>query len=152
MGILMSIRSLPARLAGLGGAGSTSASGRSVLQNFIKAGFLLLAEESDREIVLGRIGQFWRLTGGESPRVPDPHAFIAFDRPGFAKVAANFHVEVQREGSTSVSTETRIAATDASARAKFAAYWTLIYPGSALIRREWLRAIGLRALRTHGRN
>jgi len=30
-------------------------------------------------------------------------------------------------------------------RRRFAAYWRLIYPGSALIRRSWLRAIRQRA-------
>ena len=39
----------------------------------------------------------------------------------------------------------RVHATDASARRRFAAYWRVIYPGSALIRRMWLRAIRVRA-------
>jgi hypothetical protein len=36
---------------------------------------------------------------------------------------------------------------DTAARQRFAAYWRVIYPGSALIRRMWLRAI---ARRTEG--
>jgi hypothetical protein len=44
-----------------------------------------------------------------------------------------------------LTTETRIYATDTSARKKFAAYWRVIYPGSALIRVMWLRAIRGRA-------
>jgi hypothetical protein len=44
-----------------------------------------------------------------------------------------------------------VHATDDSARRKFARYWRVIYPGSALIRRMWLRAIKLRAERTPGR-
>ena len=43
------------------------------------------------------------------------------------------------------STETRVFATDDSARRRFAAFWRVIYPGSALIRRMWLRAIQRRA-------
>jgi hypothetical protein len=35
-------------------------------------------------------------------------------------------------------TQTRVAASDASAERRFAAYWRLIYPGSAFIRRMWL--------------
>ena len=46
-----------------------------------------------------------------------------------------------------VSTETRVFANSAGARRRFALYWRLIYPGSAIIRRMWLRAIERRALR-----
>ena len=41
----------------------------------------------------------------------------------------------------------RVFATDASARRQFTAYWHIIYPGSAIIRRSWLRAIQRRATR-----
>ena len=41
--------------------------------------------------------------------------------------------------------ETRVHATDAPTKRKFAAYWRTIYPGSALIRVMWLRAIRRRA-------
>jgi hypothetical protein len=44
-----------------------------------------------------------------------------------------------------VSTETRIYATDSAARRRFGAYWSVVAPGSALIRRMWLRAIKARA-------
>ncbi len=44
-----------------------------------------------------------------------------------------------------VTAETRVYATDASARRRFARYWRVIYPGSALIRRRWLRAMKRRA-------
>jgi hypothetical protein len=47
-----------------------------------------------------------------------------------------------------VSTETRVFATSPAARRRFAAYWRVIYPGSAIIRRSWLRAIRHRALAT----
>jgi hypothetical protein len=38
-----------------------------------------------------------------------------------------------------------VAASDARAERRFAAYWRVIYPGSAWIRRMWLRAIKARA-------
>jgi hypothetical protein len=44
-----------------------------------------------------------------------------------------------------VTTETRIFATDEVARRKLAFYWLVIRPGSALIRRDWLKAIRNRA-------
>jgi len=33
-----------------------------------------------------------------------------------------------------------------STRRRFAGYWRIIYPGSALIRRMWLRAVARRAV------
>jgi hypothetical protein len=40
-----------------------------------------------------------------------------------------------------------VFATDPASCRRFAVYWRVIYPGSALIRRMWLRAIRLRAER-----
>lgn len=58
----------------------------------------------------------------------------------------NFYVDADNgTGSTKVRHETRIYAPDPSARKKFAAYWRMIYPGAALIRRMWLRSIERRA-------
>jgi hypothetical protein len=56
----------------------------------------------------------------------------------------NFHIE-PGDGVSTVTTETRVIGTDETAARGFAAYWRLIYPGSALIRRMWLRAIKERA-------
>jgi hypothetical protein len=44
-----------------------------------------------------------------------------------------------------VSSETRVYATDIRTEWRFRLYWWLIHPGSALIRRMWLRAIRKRA-------
>ena len=41
--------------------------------------------------------------------------------------------------------ETRVHATNAQARRRFAGYWAVIRPGSGFIRRMWLRAIRRRA-------
>lgn len=139
MSMLMAIRSIPSRLAGR--SGWVPNSGRSVLEEFGETGFLTLAEDDDREIVVGRIGQFWKLADGEFPQVADPQAFVAFKRAGFVKVATNLLIQERDSGSTALSTETRIAATDAATRVKFAVYWAVIRLGSGLIRREWLRVI-----------
>jgi len=57
----------------------------------------------------------------------------------------NFLVTPDGTGGSRVSTETRVYANDAASRRRFGAYWRLIYPGSALIRLMWLRAIARRA-------
>ncbi len=64
---------------------------------------------------------------------------------GFEIAAMNFLVEDTGPRSCMVTTETRVYATDTSARHRFAPYWRVIYPGSALIRRTRLRAVKPRA-------
>ena len=105
--------------------------------------FLLLTEEPGREIVVGTL-----VAAPEGARVknnPPPEDYKALDRPGFAKATMNFRLEEAGSGACTVTTETRVYATDASARRRFAAYWRVIYPGSSLIRAMWLRAIKRRA-------
>lgn len=94
-----------------------------ILEVAIRSGFRLLAEDAEREIVVGTI------------LIP----------PARASAFMNFRVTEVGSGSCEVTTETRVYATDASARRRFAVYWRVIYPGSALIRRMWLRAIRERA-------
>ena len=114
-----------------------------ILDVATRTSFLLLAEDANHEIVLGTVvvaPRGWRPSGH-----PTPEGFKAFHQPGFALAAMNFLVEDAGPGASIVTTETRIYATDASSRHRFAAYWRTIYPGSALIRRMWLRAIAKRA-------
>lgn len=79
------------------------------------------------------------------PRTPE--TFRALTAPGFARTAVNFRVTPDGEGGAVVATETRVFATGPSTRRLMAAYWRVIYPGSALIRRSWLAAIRRRAER-----
>ncbi|HEY6253444.1 MAG TPA: hypothetical protein VI685_26095 [Candidatus Angelobacter sp.] len=110
-----------------------------------RTSFIMLADIPNQEIVVGT------LVGappGWKPKGPTRHTpadFKALHEPGFALAAMNFRIEEDGPGACIVNTETRVYATDASARRRFAAYWRVIYPGSALIRRMWLRAIRLRA-------
>jgi hypothetical protein len=100
----------------------------------------VLADEPGSELVLGSIGQPWRLRGGGGRPGGE---FATFDRPGYAKMAINWRLE-----GTTLSTETRVLATDAAARRKFRRYWLVIRPFSGLTRRVWLRAIRRRAERS----
>lgn len=108
-----------------------------------KTSFLLLAEEPNHEIVVGTAVVVPR--GWQPSRRPTPEEFRAVREPGFALATMNFLIEDAGPGACTVTTETRIFATDMRARRRFAAYWRVIYPGSALIRRMWLRAIVHRA-------
>ena len=114
---------------------------RPLLDVALRSGFLLLAEDPPRELVFGT------LLCGLLPRVsrPEPRDFMDFDRPGFCKAAMNFRLRDEGGGWVRLTTETRVLALDASARRRFAAYWRVISPGSAFIRRMWLNAVKRRA-------
>jgi hypothetical protein len=60
------------------------------------------------------------------------------------KSAMNFSVE-PLDGGTLLRTETRVLTTDPASRRAFGRYWLLIKPGSAEVRRGWLRAARRRA-------
>lgn len=141
---LMALRSLPARVARR--PYFRVASQTPLLHQFLGAGFAVLAEEPDRELVVGAIGQFWKVVAGSIARFEGREGFAAFDAAGFAKAATNLRIEELAER-TLVSTETRIVATDASARLAFERYWVVIRLGSGAIRRSWLAALKRRAER-----
>jgi hypothetical protein len=142
-GALMALRRLPAMVRGRSGEVPRRVADAPILDQMSRGGFMLLAERPD-EVVLGVVGRFWAAHSGIQKI--DPDEFVTFDEPGFAKAVVDFHVE-SVPGGTVLTTETRIRGTDADARRKFRRYWRIVMPGSALIRREWLRAIRKRAER-----
>jgi hypothetical protein len=96
---------------------------KSVLAVALASGFEVVREVPDTELVIGtRV----------APKV---------------RAVMNFRIVPDGAGGSQLSTETRVRADDRSSMRGFAVYWRLIYPGSALIRIEWLRAIKQRAER-----
>jgi hypothetical protein len=140
---LMALRTLPAVLMRRRPFRLRRDLGRPILRQATRRGFEVLAERPD-ELVLGVVGRFWTSDGGVEHI--DAADFAAFERPGFAKAVMNFHAR-PAEGGTLLTTETRIRGTDEEARRRFRRYWRVVMPGSALIRRAWLRAIRRRAER-----
>ena len=114
---------------------------RPLLEVATSSGFIYLAEDSPREMAVGTVVVAPPGTRGKLT----PEVFRKALPPGFALAGMNFLVTPDGEGGSIVTTETRVYANSDSARRRFAAYWRVIYPGSALIRRMWLRAIVLRA-------
>ncbi|MBI3740344.1 MAG: hypothetical protein HY257_01140 [Chloroflexi bacterium] len=141
--LLFAIRALPARF--IRGQIPRRFSNEPLLAQVTRASFSILAEEENREIVLGAIGQFWRAAGGAWVKPKSAEHFVAFNDASFAKAAMNFRLTALAENKTRLETETRIICTDDLARKKFWWYWRIISPGSALIRVVWLRAIKTRA-------
>ena len=126
--------------------GPSPLAGKPVLDMLAKpgSGFLPLHQDA-REIVMGMAGQPW--SSARPPKIEDAAGFAAFNEPGSVQIAFNLLVEDEGAGWSRVVTETRIRATDDSARRIMARYWRLIYPGSGMIRRMWLNAIRDRAQR-----
>ncbi len=93
-----------------------------ILDVALRSGFFVMADDTPHEIVIGSI----------------------IIRPNRAVAAMNFRV-IPEGTRCRLITETRVHATDAAARRRFAIYWRIIHPGSDIIRRSWLHAIRLRA-------
>lgn len=110
---------------------------RPILDVATTTTFIVLADEPGRELVFGT------LIGARVP--PTPASFIADATAGASKAVMNFRIEPTGESRTRLVTQTRVAAGDNEARWRFDYYWRLIFPGSALIRAEWLGAIKRRA-------
>ena len=133
---LFALRSGPALLTR--GRGLPRAKDRPLAEQMIEFGFVPLVER-ENELVLGYVGQPWRLAGGSMPRL-SADEWHAFAEPGYAKAVMNF-----RASEGVLETCTRVHLTDAASRRSFAFYWRLIRPWSGLIRRSWLRAARRRA-------
>jgi hypothetical protein len=114
---------------------------RPILDVATATSFVWLANDPPHEVVVGTViaapaGTRGRLT---------PEVFKKTLPPGFVLATTNFVVTPDGRGGSSVVTETRVFANSPRVRRLFAAYWRTIYPGSAIIRRMWLRAIERRA-------
>ena len=125
---------------------------KPILEVALRSGFVELGGDS-REVVLGTLLGFKRPNPDEAAALgravralrSGQLSVADFNPPGFAKATMNFLIEDDAGGGCLLRTETRIFATDDGARRRFAVYWRVIYPGSALIRRMWLQAIKRRA-------
>ena len=84
--LLMGLRVLPGRLLGRPPAHFDAE--EPLLDWAVRFGFAILGEEARRELVVGAIGQSWRLVGGRAIAVAGGDDFAAFDQPGYAKMAA----------------------------------------------------------------
>lgn len=120
------------------------APGKPVLETAVRTSFRKLAEVPNREFVFGG---FVAAPPAARARAWTAESYAALNEaePGFAKVAMNFRLEPRGPDASLLSTETRVYATDAATRRTFKIYWRTIYPGSAIIRVSWLRAIKRRA-------
>jgi hypothetical protein len=137
------LRYLPARLTGK--AAATAPDREPFLQLVMTGGTIVLAEEPNRELVVGSVGQYHNLTDQQFAPLTGPADFLAFDHPDYQKLAMSFRVDGSdpRTGYT-LTLEHRTQALSPAARWKFALYWLGIKPGGNFV--SWLL---LRAIKRH---
>jgi hypothetical protein len=107
---------------------------RGVLAFAKSLGWSVLAEVPGREVVMGTVTQPWN--SNVVFRSLNPDAFVAFNEPGYVKIAWTLRADTTGPNESVFRHETRVRTTDAIARAKFRRYWSFFSPGIKLIR--WL--------------
>ncbi len=111
-----------------------------VLDAFSESGYLV--DGSEREIA---IFGAWNVRARRRPDVRTLQEFADYREPGAVNMAFDFTVEDAGGGWSTLSTQTRVLATDVATRRGMGRYWRLIVPGSGLLRRQWLDGIRKRA-------
>jgi hypothetical protein len=110
-----------------------------LVDEVLSIGWGVLAQDPGREIILGAVTQPWK--SDVKFRALPPDEFVAFNEPGFAKIAWTIRAEPIGPETSRFYTETRVATTDRDARRRFRRYWTMVSPGVRIIRGESLRLV-----------
>jgi hypothetical protein len=134
-----------ARAVILGASPDTRTKPRGLLADMLSLGWGILADEPDREVVVGAVTRPWEANVTFRP-LP-PRAFRGVAEPGYVKIAWTLRADAMPDGTSVFRTETRALATDGAARAKFRLYWAFLSPGIILIRRLSLRIVKAEAER-----
>jgi hypothetical protein len=104
-------------------------------------GWGVLAEDPGREIIFGGTTQPW--LANPVFRALPPEEFEAFHEPSYVKIAWTLRADPIDATKSVFRTETRVATTDPTSRAKFRRYWAFVSPGIILIR--WISLGPLKA-------
>jgi hypothetical protein len=117
----------------LGSESEKNALPRGLLAQAKALGWAMLAEIPGREIVMGTVTRPWE--ANVVFRALPPDQFATFQEPGYVKIVWTLRADPIGAAESVFLTETRVATTDARARAKFRLYWSFFSPGIKLIRR-----------------
>jgi hypothetical protein len=140
---LIDARGAPMRLAGIRGGRHPADEPLSTfrIRDMPQRGWLLLGETADVEMVLGLVGQPWKLSATAPSTPVTPESFTDFHEPGFLKIATSVRVDPYGSGSTILVVETRAVASDPESRRRFMPYWRVVGPFSHLIRWKTMRML-----------
>jgi hypothetical protein len=111
---------------------------RGLYYGMQELGWCVLAE-TENEIVFGAATRPW--DANPVFRRLWTEEFADFAEPGYVKIIWTLRADPEGVGTTTFRTETRVVATDDSARAKFRRYWALLSPGIIAIRLAMLPAL-----------
>jgi hypothetical protein len=114
---------------------------RGLLAEVQSLGWGVLAESPGREIVVGAVTKPWEPNVTFRSLAPDE--FAAFAEPDYVKIAWTLRADRISERESIFRTETRVLASDRSARTRFRRYWAFLSPGIILIR--WMTLAPLKA-------
>ncbi|SMO66007.1 SRPBCC family protein [Solitalea koreensis] len=134
--LLFDIRTLPSKIVGSDNQNIDRRLGIDQITQE-ETGFMII-HETEREVVVGAVGQFWHLDIPFAKVKPDK--FRTFNTPGWGKVAWAITVEPYLDGST-IRFELRTSATDDQSWTKLNRYYHIIGVGSRLIRESLLAHI-----------
>ena len=123
----------------LGSEPDTAARPHGLLALTKSLGWRVLAEVPGREVVMGAVTRPWE--ANVTFRGVPPDEFAAFDEAGYVKIAWTLRADPLSPIESVFRTETRVIATDATARAKFRRYWSLVSPGIIAIRWVMLQPV-----------
>jgi hypothetical protein len=101
-------------------------------------GWAVLGQIPDREIIFGAVTRPW--VANPVFRPLPAREFATFREPGYAKIVWTLRADPISAIESVARSETRVATTDAVARAAFRRYWSFFSPGIELIR--WI-SLGL---------
>jgi hypothetical protein len=138
--VIFAIRTLPARLRG-----APPRTPASLLSETLALGWRVLADQPDRAVVVGAVTQPWHADVRFRGLAPDE--FVAFEEPGYAKIAWTLEAIPLGLSTSRFRTETRVSTTDARSHRLFRRYWAVFSPGILLIRRASLRLVKTEAER-----
>ncbi len=110
-----------------------------LLEHMQSIGWVVLAERTGREVVLGAATQPWIATPVFRSIPADE--FMTFSQPEFVKIAWTLRADPVDDTHTVFHIETRVCTTDAAARDRFRRYWSYVAPGVGLIRLALLRPL-----------
>jgi uncharacterized protein YndB with AHSA1/START domain len=105
---------------------------KGLVADTLAQGWGVLAEEPDREIVIGAYTQPWHERVIFRPLPPED--FAGFDQPGYVKIVWTLAVKPLEPDRSLLVTRTRAIATDPQSRKRFRRYWAPMSAGIILIR------------------
>lgn len=111
-----------------------------------KLGFVMLAQQENRQQVIGAIGKFHELLDQQFVHVQDANEFLRFLHADYQKLAISLQVTgSDATAGYTLTLEHRTHAMSEHARKQFARYWLAIKPGGSFVSQQLLGAVKRRA-------